>query len=138
KRAVSTRGIVRLGDAGAQGPITVLPGTYWVANRARTRRFRNIEGGTLPLGGTLDLLFEAESAGAAWSVSNDDITELLAPGGTGIEVSNSPGANGTWITQQGADDEQDAALRQRCRDKWATLGSGSNEAAYRYWATSAS
>ncbi len=137
KPAVFTRGVVRLTDAGAQGPLTLAPGTYWVATRTRARRFRNLEGATLPRGGFVDVIFEAESAGAAWSVGNDEITELLSPGGTGVDVTNPPGTRGTWISQQGADSEKDPAFRQRCRDKWATIGSGSTEAAYRYWATTA-
>lgn len=140
KPAVFAQGIVTFTDAQFQGPITFTAGAVWVGNTGRTRRFKAIASPsgnwTLPYGGTLDLLVEAEEGGADWNVGSGELVEVLTPAGSGIVVTNPPGTNGSWLTQQGADVESDPALRQRCRDKWATIGSGSNDAAYRYWATS--
>jgi phage-related baseplate assembly protein len=138
KSAVSTRGLVRIEDYGAQGPHEYRAGTLWVGTRDGRRRFRNVELVTVPLAGSVDATFEADTSGADWNVAAGVLTEVLAPGGTGLRVSNPATASGTWITQQGADIEGDEAFRQRCRDKWATLGSGAHAAAYRYHAASAS
>lgn len=139
KAAVATRGAVTLVDAASSGPHSYAAGTFWVANADGTRRFKNIDAVTIVQGGTqAGAIFEAETPGGDWNVGVGTLTQVLTPGGTGITVSNPAGADGTWITQQGVDEETDVALRQRCRDKWATIGSGSNDGAYRYWCTSTS
>jgi uncharacterized phage protein gp47/JayE len=138
KPSVATRGLVVLRDEAGQGPFDLTPGSVWIANKSRTRRFRNVERITAPLGGEVRALFEAESPGDAWNVGNGELVEILTPGGTGVAVANPARGTDPWITLAGSDREKDPALRQRCRDKWATLGSGSNEAAYRYWASTAS
>ena len=42
------------------------------------------------------------------------------------------------VAEQGADEESDAALRARCKARWGELGYGATEAAYRFWASTAS
>jgi uncharacterized phage protein gp47/JayE len=42
------------------------------------------------------------------------------------------------VTQQGTDEESDAALAQRCRDRWPELGIGAPAPAYANWAKAAS
>lgn len=139
KAAVYTQGSVRLTDAGGSGPHTISPGGFWVANEDRSLRFvtTNATNETLPMGGTLTLTFQAESPGANYNVGNGALVEALTPL-PGVTVENIDPGTGTWITQQGTDAESNEALVQRCLDKWSTIGSGSDEAAYRYYATSAS
>lgn len=138
KPAVATRGYVTLTDANGSGPHPVTAGEWWVGKVGSDLRWKVIEDGTVPAGGSVSLLAEAESPGAAWNVASGTLNDVTTPGGTGVVVSNPALESGTWITQQGADIEKDPALRQRCRDKWATLGTGSTIGAYRYWALSAS
>lgn len=134
--AVSTQGTIRLTDAGAIGPV-VIATVGQVVIESGDSRYRNATLGTLPLSGTLDLTFEAETPGAAANVPDGSSFELVTslPGVTAEQVTP-PG--GTWITQQGADEESDTALRARCKARWGELGYGATEAAYRYWAATAS
>lgn len=139
KPATFARHTVKLTAAATAGPYTV-PASFYVANADRSKRFSVVafpNGNTLPLGGTLEITVQAESPGAAYNVTPGTITEQLTPL-AGVAVTNPPGTLGSSIVQQGTDREKDPAYRQRCRDKWSTLGSGSNEGAYRYWAASAS
>ena len=67
-------------------------------------------------------------------MANSGIVPALA----GVDATSPAyGGGATWRTRDGIDRETDAALRQRCRDRWATLSSGFPQAAVRYWATSA-
>ncbi len=137
KPAVFARGTALLTDGGAAGPFTVLPGQLWAASKSG-RRFTNLTGGTLVLGGKLSLEWKAEGAGASYNVAAGDLATLLTPL-PGVTVSNPalPGL-GTWLLEQGVDGEADEALRQRCRDKWSSLGAGGNAPAYAFHAKSAS
>lgn len=140
KPAVSTVGLVTLTDAGGAGPHTITVGAAWVANTDKSRRFvveSLPSGGTLPQNGTLQVSVRAESAGADWNVGVNAIDQLLTAL-PGVTVSNPAQSSGTWITTQGADKERDEAYGQRLVDKWSTLGAGCNDAAYRYYASSAS
>jgi hypothetical protein len=137
KPAVFTQGKATLTDAASVGPVTINAGAFWIANADKTLRYVNLDGGVLPLGGTLPLTFQAESAGTAFNVGSDVLKEILTPQ-PGVTVNNPALDTGTWITQQGADVETSAALAQRCIDKWSTQGAGSDDAAYRYRVTSAS
>jgi phage-related baseplate assembly protein len=139
KPAIFTQGIYRLTDGGGIGPVTINPGTFWVANADKTLRFVNIDAlpKTLPLNGSVDLTVQAETAGTDWNVGVGELVEILTPQ-PGFTGSNVAQTNGTWITQQGANAEANSALVARCLDKWATLGSGANDGAYRYYALSAS
>jgi hypothetical protein len=137
KPAIYTRGTVSVIDSAGIGPTTISPGSFWIANDDKSIRFKNITGGTVPLNGSLPLTFEAESAGTKWNVGVGALTEILTPQ-PGLTIANPPLSSGTWITQQGADKESNTAYAQRCIDKWSTLGSGSDEGAYRYHATSSS
>jgi uncharacterized phage protein gp47/JayE len=137
KPAIFTQGKATLTDAGGIGPVTINDGAFWIANADKSLRFFNVGGGTLPLSGTLQLTFQAETAGTKWNVGNNELHQILTPL-PGVTVTNPALDTGTWITQQGADKETSAALASRCIDKWATLGTGANDAAYRYYALSAS
>lgn len=139
KPAIYTQGKATLYDDGGIGPLMIQPGTFWIANADKSLRFVNVDEAPVmvPLGGSAVLTFQAESPGTNWNVGNEALTEILTPQ-PGLRVVNGALDTGTWITQQGANTESNAALVQRCLDKWATLGSGANEAAYRYYATSSS
>jgi hypothetical protein len=78
KPAVFARGTALLTDAGAAGPFTVLPGQLWAASKSG-RRFTNLTGGTLVLGGKLPLEWKAEGAGASYNVAAGDLATLLTP-----------------------------------------------------------
>src|SRR5690606_696186 len=101
------------------------------------RRFTNLTGGTLSLGGTLDLSWEAEEPGDDYNLANGTLTVMVTPL-AGVTVANPDPGTGTWITQTGADEESDPELRERCRNKWSTLGTGSTEDSYEFWAKQAS
>lgn len=129
-------GKIRLQDAAGVGPVTVNAGQL-IAVSAGGLEYANTAGGTLPLNGTLDLAFAARGPGAAYNVPNNTITRL----GTdlpGVAISNVPqGSTGTWLTTSGTDAESDEQYRDRCRRKWAALGTGANADAYRYFALEA-
>lgn len=139
KSAVFTQGVIRITDAASSGPQTINPGAFWVANADRSLRFvsTNPSPVVIALGSFADIPFQAESPGALYNVGNDTLTQILTPL-PGFTATNRDPGTGTWITQQGVDTESSAALVQRCLDKWATLGTGANEPAYRYYATTAS
>lgn len=132
KGAVYTKGSVTITDAEGVGPVDISAGSFWIANADGSLRFVNLAAATVPLNGSVAVTFQAETAGAAWNVSNGALTEALTPI-PGLEVSNPALADtGTWITQQGTDKETNAELADRCINKWATLGTGSNDDAYLY------
>jgi uncharacterized phage protein gp47/JayE len=131
--AVAALVTVRLTDAGSAGPFPITDGQLWVST-ASGKRFTNTVAGTLALGGTLDLAFQAESPGAAWN-SGDSSIVMLETSLPGVTVSN-PGPNS--FTTSGVDEEGDQALATRCIGRWAALGTGSPSAAYDVWARTAS
>lgn len=135
--AVATQGICRLAaSASAPGPFTLAAGEVVIRHAPTGFTYRNITGGTLATGGTLDLTFEAETAGANRNVTSGTITGLVSDL-SGVTVSNPVYADGTWITRLGADRERDAELHERNRTRWATLGYGGVDAAYVHWGRSA-
>lgn len=134
--AVKTQGLATLSCSALAGPY-MITAQQLVATNAAGVRFRNTNGGTLASGGTLQLTFEAETAGAAGNIGSGQLTIMLTPL-AGVTLANPvvpPGS--TWITQAGADEESDDELRERCRAKWATLGTGSTVDSYVFWAREA-
>ncbi|MGZ3477048.1 MAG: baseplate J/gp47 family protein [Polyangiales bacterium] len=135
--ALFAEGRATLTDAGSAGPFTILPNQLWAASKSGLR-FTNVNGGTLPLGGKLPLLWKAEAAGADYNVPAGDVSTLLTPL-PGVTVTNPAlPALGTWLLRQGVDAESDDALRERCHEKWSSLGAGGNAPAYAFHAKSAS
>lgn len=140
--AVYTRGTLTLTDGGGIGPYDVTADGQVVVQSGGVR-YRSVSTTaypfplTLPASGTLTLEFEAEVPGIGGNLPDGSAFEMVTslPGVT-VEQFTPPG--GTWITQQGADEESDAALRQRCKDRWGELGYGATAAAYRFWAATAS
>jgi uncharacterized phage protein gp47/JayE len=137
KPAVFARGLAQLTDAGGAGPFTIIPNQLWAASKSGLR-FTNATGGLLPLGGNLTLEWKAESSGTDYNVPVGDLSTLLTPL-PGVTVTN-PAlvGSGTWLVEQGVDEERDDALRVRCQEKWSSLGAGGNAPAYAYHAKNAS
>jgi len=140
--AVYTQGPITLTDAGGIGPVDITDAGQVVVTVDGTR-FRVVDSDayplplTLPASGSVTAMFEAEAPGAAGNIPDGATVELVTslPGVTAVQLTPS---GGTWIAQQGADEESDAALRVRCKARWGELGYGATEAAYRYWASTAS
>lgn len=137
KPPVFTRGWVRLTDNGG-GPFTIAAGDL-VAVSLSGQRFTNIGGGTLTLNGTLYLVFQAENPGAKFNVAENTITELVTSL-AGVTVTNiNPVQPGDWVTQQGADEENDESLITRCKAKWPEMGSGGGtDLVWQAWALAGS
>lgn len=127
-----TAGKIILTDNGG-GPHTIAAGAL-IVSTAGGVRFRNTSGGTLTLGGTLELDVAAEAAGAASNVAIGAINTMVTTLAS-VTVSNPEiGTTDTWITSLGTNYESDLELSARLPLKWATLSTGSPEAAYRSWA----
>lgn len=130
-----TRGTLRLTDEGGVGPLDVSTAGQLFAESLGVR-FRNVTTGTLALDGTLDLTWEAEFSGAEGNVP-DASTFTLSTTIPGVTVEQVTPPGGTWLSTQGADEEADEPLRERCRARWGELGAGV-ELAYKFWAATAS
>jgi uncharacterized phage protein gp47/JayE len=126
KQATFARQTFRLTAATGFGPYSIQPGQIWAGNAAGLR-FNNRAGGTLPLGGTLDLEFRAESPGAAYNLPPGSGNVLFTPL-PGVTISN------IAVLEAAIDRESDIQLRERCRLRWAETGFGSTRAAYESWA----
>lgn len=138
--AQTTQGTVVLtADATAPGPFTIDTTTNQkiFADSVNGYLYRNITGGTLNAGGTLEVTVQADVAASNRDVANNTITNMVTPL-PGV-TANNPAIVGstTWIMRYGADDESDIELHTRNVTKWPTLSPDSPEAAYRNWATTA-
>ncbi len=130
--ATFTVGTLVLVDHGA-GPHTITSGVHLFSTPTGVQ-FRAASSGTLNLNGTLEVTIQATRPGAASNVPNDSITTVVTSLPT-VTCSNPPiGSTGTWITSLGADQMSDTTLQAVCAAKWATLATGSPDAAYLYWA----
>ncbi len=131
-----TAGYVQLAVASGLGPYAVSPGGLVVTDGVRRWRSTNTAAVSVTSSAPVSIPVRAESPGAAYNVATGTvINAIVSPAYAGLSVSNPAWSGGTWITAAGADDESDASLRQRCRDRWGTLGrGGTGENSYRYWA----
>lgn len=127
--AVSTRVTMTLSDPNSVGPFTIVT-SQLVATDQDGFTYRNIAGGTLTLGGTLNLLFDAEMPGRA-SPTTLELSTPLA-GVTAVIATVDP------IVIAGATSESDARLRVRNAAKWSTLAYAAPADAYVAWALAAS
>jgi phage-related baseplate assembly protein len=106
-----------------------------VSDGTRYYRSANATSVTVPAGSYVDVPVRAEGAGAAYN--QPAVNVLVSPALPGVAVTSpNYGAGSSWRTADGRDEETDADLRARCVARWATLGRGATEAAYRYIATS--
>ena len=135
--AVATQGTVTLTAASsAPGPFTINAGDLVFEDSVNGYTYRNITGGTLVAGGTLDLTIESEVAGSKYDVANSTITVMVTPL-AGVTANYPDPGSGNWITQNGADEESDETLQARNRTKWATLAYAAPKDAYENWALGA-
>lgn len=114
--------------AGPYGPLTV---------RAQTpdgKVFTSDAPVTIPTGPATVGPFgvTAAVAGSAYNVGASQITQLLVPNILGLSVTNAAAATG------GYDEESDERYAQRLAAQWGVLSTGSTQAAYVYWALTAS
>lgn len=118
-------GTVALTCAAGAGPYSLPAGALWCGVQASglegALRFVSTEAVTVNPGGTASVRVKAESPGAAYNAPNGAVDFLFTPL-PGLAVSNpAVGGTGTWLEVPGVDEEDDQALRDRCRAKWATL-----------------
>ncbi len=134
--AVYARGLILLTDAESVGPVDITEaGQIFIESGGV--RFRNIELGTLALDGTLELEFEAEFPGIAGNLP-EGVTWTFSTSIPGLTAESSPPPGGSWLTQQGTEQESDPDLRARCRARWGELGYGATDLAYKFWVLTAS
>jgi len=113
--------------AGPYGPLQVTVQT------ADGRKFTSINPVTIPAGATTFTFdVRAAVAGSSYNVGAGAINQLVSPNILGLAVTNPADATG------GFDAEPDDRYRQRLYAKWGVLSTGSTEAAYIYWALTAS
>lgn len=113
--------------AGPLGPIEL---------RAQTgdgKVYASTQAETLPAGpATVTFTLRAVQAGSVYNVGAGLVNQLITPNVLGISVTNPAAATG------GYDVESDDRYRQRLAAKWGVLSTGSTQAAYVYWALTAS
>lgn len=90
--------------------------------------FAAIEEATFNAAGTKDVEFEAVDAGASGNVAAGTINTFVSVYAGLTAVTNKAAAEG------GADEEDDEALLERVRIKWATPSTGGNLGDYQRWA----
>lgn len=131
---VACVGRVVLTVASGAGPYTLGAGGLLVSDGTRRWRSTNTSAITITSAATTTVEVQAEAEGTAYNVANSVITTVVSPALAGVTVTNPAISGGPWYTLAGAAEETDASLRQRCRDRWGTLGRGAGDTAYRYWA----
>lgn len=121
---------VTLTAASGAGPYSITAGQLVLVNSQGIRfRSTNSTTQTVAHGTPLTLTVQAETAGVK---GNTAPSALITPALAGVTMA--------WgsLTLSAVDQELDPPLRQRCRDRWATLApAGATQATYRYWLTSA-
>lgn len=120
---------VTLTAASGAGPYSITAGQLVVTNALGIRfRSTNTSTETVAHGTPLTLTVQAETAGTK---GNTAPSAVVTPALAGVTMA--------WAsrTLDARDEETDVALRQRCRDRWATLATGFTQEAVRYWATNA-
>lgn len=135
-QAVKTQGWVEL-SASEDLPHTVGVGELVVADAIKNQTFRNLEEFTVTYADSpVPVLVEAELAGADGNADLNTVT-IMQTTLAGVTVNN-PGTDGVWITQVGANAEEDPELRTRNRTKWATRAYPTPEAGYENYTLEAS
>ena len=123
--ATFARHVVRLTVASGAGPYTITPGQLVLSRGSLRYRSTNSANVALAYGSPVDVTVQCESSGVA---GNAQPTAVVTPALAGVTMA--------WqsLDLSARDEETDPELRQRCRDKWATLsvqGCGTR-AAYRF------
>jgi len=118
------------------GPYTISPNQLIVFDQSTGRRFisTNAVDVDLPSGpAAVAITFQAESPGSAYNSPIGDSLGFTTPL-PGVTATFQDLGSGTWLTQQGTDDEADETLQTRCRTKWALLGVNKPADAYTFLA----
>lgn len=131
---VACVGRVSVSVASGAGPYTITAGGLLVSDGTRRWRSTNTTSVSITSASPVTFEVQAEAEGTAYNVANGVITTVVSPAYAGVTVTNPAISGGPWYTTAGAAEETDASLRQRCRDRWGTLGRGAGDTAYRYWA----
>jgi hypothetical protein len=128
-------------------PYNITAGQLWVVtDPGDGRRWNSANAGTvtLPAGGTLDLDFRAEQAGALFNVlfsAPPTLKLATALPGVTLAVLECVDADlnplGTYMTTAGAEAESLPQLKERCRTRWASLAFGGPAVSYVQWARDA-
>lgn len=134
--ATRTVGLATLTAAAGAGPYVIVVGQLVIADVTNGYTYRNTTGGTLAAGGTLQLSWQSEVAGADYNVANNTLT-VMQVALAGVTVNNPDPGTGTWITSAGIDAEDDDTLRVRNTTKWSALSYASPSDAYVQFALSA-
>lgn len=135
-------GFVEVACSADAGPYSLSAGSIWCGIQAsgieNAVRFVSTETVTVNPGDTKRVAVKAESPGARFNAANGAIDFLFTPL-PGLTVTNpAVGGTGTWLDVPGVDEEDDQALRDRCRAKWATLSFvGATDLWYEFVARSA-
>lgn len=133
--ATFARAKVRLFIAPGNLNQTIQPGQLWIKTGSGKRyNSRNTSPVTIVVGGTELIEFQAESRGAHFNVAINTGLTLVTPL-PGMSASFEDTGDGTPWVVQGADEESDVALRNRCRTKWSLLGTNKIHDAYVQLAT---
>lgn len=108
----------------------IAAGDLHFLNATTGKTYTNTTGGTLTLGGgTLDVDIIADEAGTDSNAVPGDIDSMVTPL-IDVVVTNATALSAT-------DEERDADLKQRCRDKLASISPNGAAAAYDFFAKSA-
>lgn len=129
--AVIAQGYLTFTSLPGSGAYQFSAGTAWASTPDGSVRFVTLADATVPEGGSIQVLAQAEAPGSAYNLATNSLTILNTPQ-PGLSVTNGP----DWLVQSGADTESDAALRQRARLRWAERGGGATRGAYEFWALS--
>ncbi len=135
--ATFAAGTVTLTNAGTGAQAIPAAGS-WITG-ATGRRYNSTNTGVVNIpgsGGTAVLTYRAESPGAAYNIATATAVTLVTPL-PGVTAALTVTTGSTWLTTQGTDEEPDAALKTRCRARWATVGLQKTRDAYLYLAVTA-
>lgn len=121
---------VTLSVASGAGPYAITPGSLVMASSTGAVRYRSTNTTTVNLTslGSTAITVRAEVAGVAGNATPVTITSPALPG-----LSATYGS----LSLRARDEESDAALRARCRARWATLAAGATREFYEYHLRSA-
>lgn len=137
--AVQTRGYFRL-TAASTAPTHVVGANEAIfadQDSGEANTYRNVSGFTLNPGDVIDVEVLAEVAGDEANIASNS-TLYLWTTLAGVTVTNPTYlTNSSWITEFGADEETDAALRERNSTKLSVLAYSVTEGAYRHWVLNA-
>lgn len=131
KAAVKTTGKITLTAEAGHDTLAVPAGTVFKTDKdinGEELRYFSTRAVTFMSSATIaEIPVEAEKAGADYNVAAGQIKNCLVH----LEGVTSLGNLQDWIMQAGADEEEDELLRQRTKNSWAELATGTTAAKYK-------